>query len=232
LGQELAVEEVVVPSPFDFERRALLYTPTDLPAPNARDFIAVSAERIADLVRLSRGGAFVLTTSLRAMRALHRELSRRLAHFPLLLQGEAPKAALIQSFRARESAVLVATQSFWEGVDIPGHALRLVILEKIPFSVPTDPVVRARALALESAGANPFMDLFVPEAALALKQGFGRLLRTTQDAGVVALLDARIHQRSYAKRLLSALPPARRTTELAEVEEVVAALRADGSWPE
>jgi ATP-dependent DNA helicase DinG len=153
------------------------------------------------------------------MSRLHSLLARRLAGRRLFLQGQAPKQALISAFRAAGDAVLVATQSFWEGVDVPGHALRLVVLEKLPFFVPTDPIVRARSLAIERDGGNPFMELFVPGAALSLKQGFGRLIRTQKDVGVVALLDERVHKKSYAKILLAALPPARRTDDLSAVRE-------------
>jgi ATP-dependent DNA helicase DinG len=212
----VAADELVLPSPFAFEQRALLYTPRDLPSPRARDFIDASAERIAELIAITGGGAFVLTTSLRSMRELHARLRVRLGREPLL-QGAAPKSALIGAFRAAGDAVLVATASFWEGVDVPGSALRLVVLEKIPFAVPSDPVVRARSQALESEGKNPFMEYHVPAAAIALKQGFGRLIRSASDAGVVALLDERVHRRGYGKRLLSGLPPARRTDSLEAV---------------
>jgi ATP-dependent DNA helicase DinG len=210
-------DELVVASPFAFESRALLYTPRDLPSPRDQRFIEASAERIAELVEITGGGAFVLTTSLRSMRALHARLRERLRRHQLLLQGDAPKSALIGAFRAAGDAVLVATSSFWEGVDVPGRALRLVVLEKIPFAVPTDPLVRARTLAIESEGGNPFVDYHVPAAAIALKQGFGRLIRSATDAGVVALLDERLHRRGYGKRLLAALPPAKRSDSLEEV---------------
>ena len=150
----------------------------------------------------------------------------------MFVQGAAPKAALIAAFRAAGDAVLVATMSFWEGVDVPGRALRLVVLEKIPFLVPSDPVVQARSQELERAGENPFMRLHVPAAAITLKQGFGRLIRTRDDAGIVALLDPRVHQKSYGSRLLAGLPPAGRTSELAEVrrfwESVPAHTRGPG----
>ena len=135
----------------------------------------------------------------------------------MLVQGTRPKAALTQAFRADGNAVLLATQSFWEGVDVPGHALRLVVLEKIPFGVPTDPVMVARGRELEAAGESPFMKLSVPAAAIALKQGFGRLIRTQRDIGIVALLDERVHRRGYGKLILGALPPAVRTNELEDV---------------
>jgi ATP-dependent DNA helicase DinG len=213
------VTELVVPSPFDFERNALLYTPRDLPAPNAPGFIEQAAQRVAELVAITGGGAFVLTTSHKTLQQLARLLPSKLGGKKLLVQGTRPKAALTQAFRADGNAVLLATQSFWEGVDVPGRALRLVVLEKIPFSVPTDPVMVARGRELEAAGENPFMKLSVPAAAIALKQGFGRLIRSQRDVGIVALLDERVHRRGYGKLILAALPPAQRTDELAAVRE-------------
>jgi ATP-dependent DNA helicase DinG len=135
------------------------------------------------------------------------------------VQGEAPKTATLAAFRAAGDAVLVATASFWQGVDVPGDALRLVVLEKIPFPVPNEPVILARAQALEEGGKKPFVDLHVPLAKITLKQGFGRLIRTRDDRGIVALLDERVHSRGYGKDLLAALPPAARATELSEVRE-------------
>jgi ATP-dependent DNA helicase DinG len=126
---------------------------------------------------------------------------------------------LLAAFRASGDAVLVATASFWQGVDVPGDALRLVVLEKIPFPVPTEPVVLARARALEEEGKNPFLDLHLPLAKITLKQGFGRLIRSRADRGIVALLDERVHRRGYGKGLLAALPPARRTNDMNEVRE-------------
>lgn len=215
--ERIEVNELVVPSPFDFEQNALLYTPKDLPAPNAPNFTERAAERVAELVAITGGGAFVLTTSHRTLQMLARLLPAKLQGKRVLVQGTRPKAALTQAFRADGNAVLLATQSFWEGVDVPGHALRLVVLEKIPFSVPTDPVMVARGRELEAAGENPFMKLSVPAAAIALKQGFGRLIRTQRDVGIVALLDERVHRRGYGKLILGALPPAQRTTELEDV---------------
>ena len=207
---ELPVDELLLESPFDFKNRALLYIARDLPAPRTPGFDAAAASRVADLIELTAGGAFVLTTSLKSMRALHRRLAERLPHVRLLLQTAAPKNALLDEFRAHGDAVLVATQSFWEGVDVPGDALRLVVLEKIPFQVPTDPLVRARDDACRQRGGNPFMELHVPSAAINLKQGFGRLIRSSADRALVALLDDRIVTRGYGKRLLSALPAAAR----------------------
>jgi ATP-dependent DNA helicase DinG len=211
------VTEELIASPFDFPNNALFYVPRDLPQPAAPEFVGRAAQRIEELVELTDGGAFVLTTSLRSMRQLAGLLRAARPERAVLLQGEAPKGALLEEFRKRETAVLVATQSFWEGVDIAGRALRLVVLEKIPFFVPTDPIVKARSARLEAEGENAFMQLHVPAAAIALKQGFGRLIRTRADFGIVALLDSRAHTKSYARRLLAALPPARRSDDLAEV---------------
>jgi ATP-dependent DNA helicase DinG len=217
-GDAVRVDELIVESPFDFEKQALLYTPRDLPPPAAPDFLDRAATRVAELVGIVGGGCFVLTTSIRSMRAFHQQLRRLLPKHRLLLQGEAPKATLLGAFRASGDAVLVATMSFWEGVDVPGRALRLVVLEKVPFAVPSDPIVRARADVLEADGKNPFMDFHVPAAAIALKQGFGRLIRTRQDVGVVALLDERVHKKGYGKVMLETLPPAARAEALADVE--------------
>jgi ATP-dependent DNA helicase DinG len=212
LGRQ--VVELSVESPFDYETHAMLYTPKDLPAPADPSFVLAAAARISDLIELTMGGAFVLTTSLRSMQRLHVELKQRHPELLVMIQGQAPKGELLQRFREREDSVLVATASFWEGVDVPGRALRLVVLEKIPFFVPTDPLVRARSLALEAEGKNPFLEYVVPAAAITLKQGFGRLIRNASDAGIVALLDERLHRRGYGQRLLRSLPPAKRTDSL------------------
>jgi ATP-dependent DNA helicase DinG len=219
------VLELSVPSPFDFQEQCLLYLPQDLPPPTAADFLDLASERVQRLIDMTGGGAFVLTTSIASMKGLAVRLAPLLSGLKLLVQGERPKEALLAEFREDQNAVLVATASFWEGVDVPGEALRLVILEKIPFSVPTDPIVRARGALLEEQGKNAFLHLTVPEAAISLKQGFGRLIRRRQDHGVVALLDDRIRTKSYGRRLLAALPPARRTDDLERVREFVA------SWP-
>lgn len=223
------VDELRVPSPFDFEARALLYLPKDLPLPDEPEFVASAAERSAQLIEGCDGGAFVLTTSLRSMHAIHRALEPRLQGRALLLQGQAPKAALIERFRVEGNAVLVATLSFWQGVDVPGAALRLVVLEKAPFPVPSDPIVEARSRSLREAGESPFTRLHLPLAQLTLKQGFGRLIRSESDYGVVALLDGRVHRRGYGRRLLEGLPPARRVSELEAVQAFWQAMRSVAS---
>lgn len=162
----------------------------------------------------------MLCTSTRAMRAIHAELAREPGrHGALLVQGEAPKHVLLDRFRSAGDAILVATMSFWEGVDVPGHALRLVIIDKIPFAVPTEPVVAARSAKIEAEGGNPFTQYAVPAAAITLKQGFGRLIRTRQDAGIVALLDRRAAKRGYGRALLESLPPARRVKTLEDARD-------------
>ncbi len=219
------VDELCLPSPFDFERRAMLYLPTDLPEPSEASFVARAVERTAELVEITGGGAFVLSTSLRVMRALAEGLVRR-GGSHVLVQGEAPKSTLLERFRGHGDAVLVATSSFWEGVDVPGEALRLVVIDKLPFAVPSDAVVKARCAAIEARGQSAFTSYLVPDAAIALKQGFGRLLRTAKDRGVVAILDRRIRTKGYGKALLASLPPARRSEELDEVRSFWAALGA------
>lgn len=218
------VDELEVPSPFDYPSAAVLYTPRDLPEVSDAAFVPRAAERIAELVAVTGGGAFVLCTSNRAMRAFAAAL-RGKTPLPPLVQGDAPKLMLLRRFRAEGNAVLVATMSFWEGVDVPGDALRLVVIDKLPFAVPTDPVVAARCRALEEEGKNPFLALSVPEAAITLKQGFGRLIRTRTDRGIVAILDRRVRTRGYGSALLSVLPPARRTDKLADVEAFWASVR-------
>jgi ATP-dependent DNA helicase DinG len=159
------------------------------------------------------------------MRSFAGGLRRRLGK-QLLVQGEQPKNALLGRFRAAHDAVLVATMSFWEGVDVPGDALRLVIVDKLPFAVPADPVVAARCAALEAQGKNPFSAYSVPQAAITLKQGFGRLIRTRTDRGVVAILDKRVRTRGYGAALLGTLPPARRTDRIEDVAAFWSEVRA------
>ena len=202
--------EAAVESPFDYSAQARLYLPADLPPPDAPQFIDAVVAHVEQLTALTHGRAFVLFTSHRNLDAVHRRLSSPEARFPwpLLRQGDAPRAALVERFKATPGAVLLGTGSFWEGVDVPGDALSLVIIDKLPFEVPNDPVLQARSERFAARGGHPFMDMQVPAAALALKQGFGRLVRVRSDRGVVAVLDARLTTKSYGKRILRALPPA------------------------
>lgn len=220
LGALPETDDLVVPSPFDFESRAALYVADDLPEPSAPGFEEACAGRARELAAITGGGAFVLCTSNRAMRAIHASLARGSgAPGPLLVQGEAPKHVLLDRFRAAGDAVLVATMSFWEGVDVPGHALRLVVIDKIPFAVPTEPIVAARSAKIEAEGGNAFTQYSVPAAAITLKQGFGRLIRTKKDAGIVALLDRRAVKRGYGAALLGSLPRARRVCSVDAVRD-------------
>ncbi|MFZ1866413.1 MAG: ATP-dependent DNA helicase [Polyangiales bacterium] len=218
LGIETEVSEEVVESPFRYEEQAALYVPDDLPDPRASDFPDAAASEILELIRMSEGGAFVLCTSLRMMRMLAKRVGNEL-EYEWFVQGDAPKQTLLDRFRDHGNAVLFATASFWEGVDVPGAALRLVIIDKLPFEVPSDPVVAARCGRIDEAGESSFMRYLVPAAALSLKQGFGRLIRTTRDRGVVAILDARIRRKGYGKVFLRSLPRARECHSLDEVRE-------------
>ncbi|MGZ3479537.1 MAG: ATP-dependent DNA helicase [Myxococcaceae bacterium] len=212
-GEAVApLTQLAVPSSFDYARQSALYLPTSLPEPREPGFPEAVAEEIARLVEVTGGRAFALFTSLRNMERVHALLSGRL-RYPMLLQGEAPKPVLLDAFQSTPS-VLFASASFWEGVDVPGDALSLVVLDKLPFASPTHPVVAARIESLEAAGREPFSSYQLPEAALALRQGFGRLIRTRSDRGIVALLDVRVGRKAYGRQLLAGLPPARRFKEI------------------
>lgn len=207
----------IYPSPFRYSEQALLYLATDLPEPRDAAFFDAAADRIAALCGVTAGRALVLFTSFRALRAAEARLRGRMP-FPLLVQGEAPRHVLLAHLRAEIGSVLLATQSFWEGVDVPGEALSLVIIDKLPFDPPDEPLCAARLRRIAEDGGDGFATYMVPRAALALKQGFGRLIRTRGDRGVVALLDGRIARRSYGSTLLGSLPPdCPRTESLAEV---------------
>jgi ATP-dependent DNA helicase DinG len=196
-------DELVVTSSFDYARQAMLYVPRDLPPVND-GFSAQAAARTLELLAITQGRAFLLFTSHRALR----EAADRLAAlpYPRLVQGEAPRAALIDRFRSTPHAVLFGTGSFWEGVDVPGDALSLVVIDKLPFAPHTDPLVAARAQALAEIGGDPFAQLQLPAAAILLKQGFGRLIRRRDDRGIVAILDGRIVTRGYGRTFLDTLP--------------------------
>jgi len=200
------VDELAVSSPFDYGRQALLYVPRDLPVPSESTASAAACARIAELLEITEGRAFLLFTSHRALR----DAAARLAGlpYPLLLQGSEPRATLIERFRATPRAVLLGTGSFWEGVDVPGDALSLVVIDKLPFAPHTDPLVAARMRRAAERGTDPFATIQLPSAAIALKQGFGRLIRRRDDRGIVAILDPRIVARNYGRAFLDSLPPA------------------------
>lgn len=209
-------ETLMVGSPFDYRKQAALYVPRGLPDPRAPEATQALAAEVERLVALFEGRAFVLFTSLRQMEAV-RQLVRVPTGVQALMQGERPRHALLESFRERPS-VLFASQSFWEGVDVPGDALSLVIIDKLPFEPPGEPLTAARLDALEKKGADGFNDYQVPKAALALKQGFGRLIRTATDVGLVAVLDPRVHTKAYGRVFLDSLPPAPRLYAFTQVE--------------
>jgi ATP-dependent DNA helicase DinG len=212
-------------SPFDYERQALLYLPEGLPEPSSPGHTEALLATVRPLLDAAAGGAFLLFTSHRALRTAAQLLRSGdwPADWPLLVQNEAPREQLLRRFRESGRAVLLGTASFWEGVDVQGAALRLVVIDKLPFASPDDPQVRARVRHLQAVGANAFRDYQLPEAALALKQGVGRLVRSEEDRGVVVIADPRLTTKGYGRSLLAALPPMRRVRS---AEEPLAMLRA------
>jgi ATP-dependent DNA helicase DinG len=210
--------ESVLPSHFDYENQALLYVPPDLPDPRTPLFAAKAAERIRRLLEITRGRAFVLFTSYAQMNDVYQRLLGEL-DFPMLLQGDAPKSVLLEEFRLTPNAVLFATSSFWQGVDVQGEQLSCVIIDRLPFAVPSDPVVAARVKSIDAEGGNAFFQYQVPAAVITLKQGFGRLIRSLHDRGLLALLDNRILKKAYGRVFVESLPKYRKTTELGVVEQ-------------
>ncbi len=215
LGVQPAKEEVL-PQEFDFREQALLYIPRAMPDVRDAKFSASAAQEITQMLEISEGRAFCLFTSYAQMKDVHAGVSARVK-FPLLLQGTAPRTILLDRFRSTPNAVLFATSSFWQGVDVPGAQLSCVIIDKLPFAVPSDPIVAARVRALQEDGRNAFAEYQVPEAVLALKQGFGRLIRSKTDRGILAILDNRIQRMQYGRIFLESLPPYKTTQDLAEV---------------
>ena len=227
--RELGIDEGATrawPSPFDYARQALLYMPRGLPAdPNAAEFTAAVVEAALPVLRASGGRAFLLFTTHRALRRAH-ELLRGRLEYPLLAQGTGSRTELLARFRQLGNAVLLGAASFWEGVDVRGEALSVVLIDKLPFAPPDDPVLAARIEALRAQGGNPFREFQLPQAVLALKQGAGRLIRDESDRGVLVLCDPRLHSRPYGKIIRASLPPMKQTRELAEVEAFFARIAA------
>jgi ATP-dependent DNA helicase DinG len=210
--------ELIVASHFDYESQAILYVPPDLPDPRTPQFAGEAAGLIRRLLEITRGRAFVLFTSYAQMNEIYERLLGEL-DFPMLKQGDAPKSALLEEFRLTPHAVLFGTSSFWQGVDVQGKQLSCVIIDRLPFAVPSDPVVAARVKAIDAGGGNAFFEYQVPSAVITLKQGFGRLIRSLHDRGLLALLDNRILKKAYGRVFVESLPSYSRTTELKKVEE-------------
>jgi ATP-dependent DNA helicase DinG len=208
---------LIVPSHFDYQHQALLYVPQNLPDPRNQAFTGSASREIIELLLLSRGRAFVLFTSYQQMRLVYDRVSLEVP-YQTLLQGTGPRSALLEEFRSTPNAVLFATSSFWQGVDVPGEQLSCVIIDKLPFAVPSDPVVEARIAAIRDSGGDAFGSFQVPQAAIALKQGFGRLIRSRTDRGLLALLDNRITKTRYGQIFFDSLPDYRFTTRREEVE--------------
>ena len=216
LGFEHA-RDLVLQSHFDYSSQALLYVPPDLPDPRTPQFTAKAAERIRKLLEITRGRAFVLFTSYAQMNDIYERLLGEM-EFPMLRQGDAPKSALLEEFRLTPNSVLFATSSFWQGVDVQGEQLSCVIIDRLPFAVPSDPVVSARVKAIDANGGNAFFQYQVPAAVITLKQGFGRLIRSLHDRGLLVLLDNRILKKQYGRVFVDSLPNYRRTTDIRVVE--------------
>jgi ATP-dependent DNA helicase DinG len=206
LGLEDA-DELIVPSHFDFARQSILYVPKNIPEPREEGWVMQACRELKIILEASKGRAFLLFTSYSQMEQVYESLRNQL-RFPMLIQGEKSKSAILDEFRSTPGAVLFATSSFWQGVDVQGEQLSCVVIDKLPFSVPSDPVVAARIAQINDSGGNAFYDYQIPTATILLKQGMGRLIRSKTDRGILALLDKRILTKSYGRIFLRSLPPA------------------------
>ena len=218
-------EDMVAPSGYDYESQAVLYLPQRLPDPRSPEFADAAAAEVIGLLNATEGRAFVLSTSFAGMKALYERVADEV-EFPCFLQGTASKAGLLEKFRETPNAVLFATSSFWQGVDVRGEQLSCVIIDKLPFAVPSDPVVAARQRYIEDQGGSSFYEYSVPQAIISLKQGLGRLIRSATDRGVLAVLDPRLRTKAYGRLFLESLPPCRVTSKIEEVTRVFESDRA------
>ena len=214
-------QEIRLPSEFDYSRQAILYLPKRMPDPRSRDFAASVAREVVEIVKRTRGRAFVLFTSYANLRDVQARAAAEI-EYPILVQGTAPRSALLRDFKATPNAVLLATSSFWQGVDVVGEALSCVIIDKLPFASPSDPITSARIEAITAAGGSAFGEYQIPLAILALQQGLGRLIRHRQDRGVLAVLDPRLRSMGYGRRFLNSLPPAPVTSEIHDIDRFFA----------
>ncbi|WP_455204939.1 ATP-dependent DNA helicase [Kaarinaea lacus] len=203
-------------SPFDFKQQALLYAPQDMPDPNSESYVEAVIKVVAAVIEISRGRTFVLVTSYRNLNAVAAYFRKKI-NFPLLVQGDLPRTELLERFRSLGNAVLIGTSSFWEGVDVKGEALSCVIIDKLPFSAPDDPVLQARIDEMQKCGANAFMSIQLPRAVIALKQGVGRLIRDINDRGVLVICDPRLYTKSYGRVFIRSLPPMETTRDMDQV---------------
>lgn len=207
------------PSSFDYERQAIIYLPKAMPDPRSFEFTQLAAGEIVKLLQITEGRAFVLATSNASMNTLHDLVSARV-NYPCFVQGSMSKAGLLERFRQTPNAVLFATASFWQGVDVRGEQLSCVIIDKLPFAVPSDPIVAARSKYIDENGGRSFFEYSIPQAVISLKQGVGRLIRSTTDTGVIAILDSRLRTKGYGRDFLASLPRIRITSDLKDVEKM------------
>jgi ATP-dependent DNA helicase DinG len=216
---EEKTDELVAPSSYDYQNQSVLYLPPRMPDPRSPQWGEAAAAEVLRILEVTDGRAFVLSTSLSGMRALYERVAPQV-DFPCLMQGTASKTGLLDRFRTTPNAVLFATSSFWQGVDVRGSALSCVIIDKLPFAVPSDPIVAARQRFIEDAGGSSFYEYSVPQAIISLKQGLGRLIRSATDRGVLSVLDPRLRTQAYGRQFIKSLPPCRVTSDLAEVARV------------
>jgi len=219
LGLDVETDDLIAASSYDYENQAVLYLPPRMPDPRAPQWAEAAAAEVIKLLQATQGRAFVLSTSFAGMNALYERVAREI-DYPCFLQGSASKAGLLEKFRETPNAVLFATSSFWQGVDVRGRQLSCVIIDKLPFAVPSDPVVAARQRYIDAQGGSSFYEYSVPQAIISLKQGLGRLIRSATDKGVLAVLDPRLRTKAYGRMFLESLPPCRVTSDIVDVEGV------------